>query len=97
MVNYEVKNEVKKFVECIIGNLVDCPDKIKTVVNPSTIQISVLVDIAPQDRGKVIGKQGRTIEAIKVIVMAAKNTKFPEDKRKVSIEILEDEQPSFTH
>ena len=47
------------------------------------------------DLGKIIGKKGRTIDSIKVILSAVKNSKFLNDNRKVMIEVIEPENSTF--
>jgi len=76
---------VKELVELIVKALVDNPDKVKvTQLNGEQSSIIELA-VAPEDMGKVIGKQGRNAQAIRVIVSAA-GMKL---KKRVSLEILE--------
>lgn len=84
-------NAIKEYVEKTIKLLIDFPESLKVTINLSTKSILVSVDVKKEDRGKVIGKKGRTIDALKHITSAIKNTKFPDDSRKVSIEIIEEE------
>ena len=76
---------VKELVELIAQALVDQPDK----VNVSQIegeQSTILeLKVAPEDLGKVIGKQGRTARAIRIILGAA-GMKL---KRRYNLEIIE--------
>jgi predicted RNA-binding protein YlqC (UPF0109 family) len=79
---------VKELVELIVKSLVDNPDKVKvTQLNGEQSSIIELA-VAPEDMGKVIGKQGRNAQAIRIIVAAA-GMKL---KKRVSLEILEKEQ-----
>jgi len=76
---------VKELVELIVKALVDNPDKVK-VTQLNGEQSSIIeVAVAPEDMGKVIGKQGRNAQSIRVIVSAA-GMKL---KKRVSLEILE--------
>ena len=62
---------MKELVELIAKSLVDCPDEV--VVN-ETIDgdtITIELNVAPDDMGKVIGKQGRIAKAIRSVVKAA--------------------------
>jgi predicted RNA-binding protein YlqC (UPF0109 family) len=62
---------VKELVELIAQALVDQPDKV-VVSEVEGEQSTVLeLEVAPEDLGKVIGKQGRTARAIRVILGAA--------------------------
>lgn len=58
-------------VKYIAVNLVDKPDQVQVEVkegeNPTVIELRV----APEDMGKVIGKQGRIAKAIRTVVRAA--------------------------
>lgn len=93
----EVSTTIKEFIVPIIKEIVDNPDDVNVDVSVSTKNVIVQVEVNDDDHGKVIGKKGRTIEALKVIASAVKNTKIPDDGRKVSLEILEDETKRFTN
>lgn len=90
-----IQDEIKDFVDFLVKNLVDKKDEVKVETSVSTKSILVQIKTAKDDCGKVIGRQGRTIDALKIITLAAKNTKFPGDSKSISIEILEDENYSF--
>lgn len=62
--------ELLECIECAAKALVDNPDAVNVRVdesNESVIQLSV----AEGDLGKVIGKSGRTAEALRTILTAA--------------------------
>lgn len=62
---------MKQLVEQIARSLVDNPDKIQ-VREVTGEQTTVLeLRVAPEDLGKVIGKQGKTARAIRTILAAA--------------------------
>ncbi len=62
---------MKELVELIAKSLVDNPDKVQ-VSQLDGEQTSILeLRVAPDDVGKVIGKQGRTVQAIRIILGAA--------------------------
>jgi uncharacterized protein len=75
---------VKELVETIAKSLVDNPDKVQ--VNEVNGEQSVIIElrVAPEDMGKVIGKQGRIAKAIRTVVKAAA---IKENKR-VVVEII---------
>jgi len=76
---------VKELVEMIAKALVDNPDKVQ-VSQLEGEQTTILeLKVAPEDLGKVIGKQGRTARAIRVILGAA-GMKM---KRRFNLEIIE--------
>jgi predicted RNA-binding protein YlqC (UPF0109 family) len=75
---------MKELVEVIAKALVDNPDavEVKTVEGERSTVLELKV--APEDMGKVIGKQGRIAKAIRTVVKAAATQS---DKR-VVVEIL---------
>lgn len=62
---------MKELVEYIVKALVDKPEdvRINEVKSEKTIILELKVD--QQDIGKVIGKQGRIIKAIRIVINAA--------------------------
>ena len=76
---------MKELVELIVKSLVDNPDKVKVSQLDGEQSSIVELTVAPEDMGKVIGKQGRNAQAIRVIIGAA-GMKL---KKRVNLEILE--------
>lgn len=79
---------MKEFVEYIIKNLVDNPDavNIKEVGGTNTIILELSVEKA--DIGKVIGKKGKTINAIRTLLMSVASR----NNIRVSLEIIEEDE-----
>ena len=76
---------MKELVELIAKALVDQPDRVQ-VSQLEGEQTTILeLKVAPEDLGKVIGKQGRTARAIRIILGAAGMTL----KRRFNLEIIE--------
>ncbi|HUN54767.1 MAG TPA: KH domain-containing protein [Smithella sp.] len=77
---------MKELIKHIVQSLVDNPDKVEIteVIGEQTSVIELRV--AKEDLGKVIGKRGRTAQAIRTILFAASIKKV--HKRAV-MEILE--------
>lgn len=75
---------MKELVEIIARSLVDSPEMVQ--VNEITGEQSTILElkVAPEDMGKVIGKQGRIAKAIRTVVKAAA---IKENKR-VVVEII---------
>jgi uncharacterized protein len=75
---------MKELVELIAKSLVDNPDMVQ--VNEISGEQSIILElkVAPEDMGKVIGKQGRIAKAIRTVVKAAA---IKENKR-VAVEII---------
>jgi len=76
---------VKELVELIVKSLVDNPDKVKVTLLDGQQSSIIELTVAPEDMGRVIGKQGRNAQAIRVILGAA-GMKL---KKRVNLEILE--------
>jgi hypothetical protein len=79
---------VKELVELIAKSLVDNPDKVKVSQLDGQQSSIIELEVAPEDIGKVIGKQGRTAQAIRIILGAA-GMKL---KKRVNLEIVEKRQ-----
>jgi len=76
---------VKELVEQIVKSLVDNPDKVKVTLLEGEQSSIIELTVAPEDMGKVIGKQGKNAQAIRVVLGAA-GMKL---KKRVNLEILE--------
>ena len=86
---------LKTVVEFMIKKLVDKPEEVVIAVTTSTKSILIQIKTNKADTGKVIGKKGRTIDAVKIVISCIKNTQFSGDSRRVMLEVLEDENQSF--
>lgn len=66
---------MKKTLEFILSQLVDHPDEIKVVEKNTEHGSVLLIHANPEDIGKIIGKSGRIIRAIRdlIKIMAAKH------------------------
>ena len=76
---------MKELVEVIASALVDSPEDVVVTETEDEKQIVLNLTVAPEDMGKVIGKQGRIAKAIRSVVKAAASK---EDK-KVIVEIMQ--------
>jgi hypothetical protein len=76
---------VKELVEMIVKSLVDKPDQVKVSQLDGQQSSIIELNVAPEDVGKVIGKQGRNVQAIRVILGAA-GMKL---KKRINLEIIE--------
>lgn len=76
---------VGELVEFIAKSLVDNPDEV--FVNEIEGSQSVIIElkVAPEDMGKIIGKQGRIAKAIRTVVKAA----AIKDNKRVVVEIIQ--------
>ncbi len=76
---------MKELIEMIAKALVDSPDEVAVRAIDGEQSTVLELKVAPNDLGKVIGKQGRTARAIRIILGAA-GMKL---KRRFTMEILE--------
>ncbi|WP_031515347.1 KH domain-containing protein [Desulfofalx alkaliphila] len=75
---------MKELVEILAKALVDQPDKVDVKVIEKEKIVQIELRVAPEDMGKVIGKQGRIARAIRAVVKAAAT----KQRKKVSVEIV---------
>ncbi len=76
---------VKELLEHIIKSIVDNPEQVEIKEIPGERVVIYEVRVAPEDLGKIIGREGRTAKAIRTIVAAVSLKKG----KKAVIEILE--------
>ena len=76
---------MKELIESVVKGLVDNPEEV-IVRSVQKEQATLLkLRVHPSDKGKLIGKQGRTIRSIRMVLEAA-GIKM---KRRFTLEILE--------
>jgi hypothetical protein len=62
---------VKELLEMLAKAVVDEPDEVNVTVVEGEVSVILQLHVAPDDIGKVIGKQGRIAKAIRTIVKAS--------------------------
>ena len=77
---------MKELVQVIAKSLVDNPSELHVSEVQGEQSVVLELRVAPEDMGKVIGKQGKVAKAIRTVVKAAS---LNVDK-KVVVEILDD-------
>ena len=75
---------MKELVEVIAKALVDNPEEVVVTEKTSGKSVTVQLQVAPADMGKVIGKQGKIAKAIRSVVKAASS----KDNKRVDVEII---------
>ncbi|MDD4802159.1 MAG: KH domain-containing protein [Syntrophomonas sp.] len=75
---------MKKIVEMIARSLVDEPDEVQVNVTENETSVLLELRVAPDDMGKVIGKQGKIAKSIRTITKAA----AAKAGKKVAVEIM---------
>lgn len=61
---------MEAFLRYVIGNLVSNPDEVDLTQSETPRKITFRLKLPPGEIGKVIGKQGRTITAIRNLLSA---------------------------
>lgn len=75
---------MKALVELVARSLVDHPEAVEVRVLDGPYTTTVEVQVSPEDVGKVIGRGGRVIKAIRTLARAAAT----QSGKRVTIEIL---------
>jgi hypothetical protein len=75
---------MKELVEILAQSLVDQPDQVDVRMVEKEKSVIIELRVAPDDMGKVIGKQGRIARAIRTVVKAAAT----KQRKKVVVEII---------
>jgi len=76
---------VKELVELLVRALVDNPEEVEVSEVEGERSVVLEVRVAPEDVGKVIGKQGRIVQALRTVVKAA----AAREGKKAVVEILQ--------
>ena len=79
---------MKEFVAYIVKNLVDNPDKVRINEVGGTQTLIIELAVEKDDIGKIIGKKGKTINAIRTLLMSVASR----NGIRVNLEIIEDEK-----
>ena len=74
---------VKELVKILAKALVDQTDQVLVVQSETEKSVHLQLTVAPEDMGKVIGKQGKIANAIRTLVKAA----AVKDGRRVHMDI----------
>ncbi len=76
---------MKELLTYIVQNLVDQPDQVSVTERESDGETVFEVRVADGDMGKVIGRQGRIVKEIRILMKAVAQRKG----KKVSVEIVD--------
>lgn len=76
---------MKELLEHLARALVDHPDQVRVESREDERAVTLELQVAPSDMGKVIGRHGRIAKAIRTVVSAAAVT----ERKKVFVEIVE--------
>lgn len=75
---------LKELIEHVARSLVMHPDEVTVEEEVEGTSVNIRLSVAPDDMGKVIGKQGRIAKAIRIVAKAA----AARENVKVSVEII---------
>jgi hypothetical protein len=75
---------MKELVEYIARSIVNDPDKVVVTEETNEQGTTLKLEVADEDKGTVIGKQGRIAEAMRTLV----RVKAAKDGTRATIEIL---------
>lgn len=75
---------MKEIVEVIAKSLVEHPEQVVVEEKEADRVVVYELHVAPEDMGKVIGKQGRIAKALRTVVKAAATR----ENKKVTVEII---------
>ena len=76
---------MKELLTYIVQNIVDDPDKVSVTEREADSETVYEVRVADGDMGKVIGRQGRIVKEIRILMKAVAQRKG----KKVSVEIMD--------
>jgi uncharacterized protein len=62
---------MKELIEYIAKAIVDKPEEVKVTEVPSENGVILKLQVAPEDTGKVIGKEGRIAKAMRTLLRVA--------------------------
>lgn len=76
---------MKDFIGYLVKNLVDQPDAVEVQISEGEQGTKVEIRVSPEDVAKIVGRQGRTIKALRTIAMTV-GARFG---RRVRIEVMQ--------
>ena len=75
---------MKELVEYLVKSLADHPDQVSLTEHETDDSILLELKISPDDIGKIIGKSGNTINAIRTVLQAAASSQ----KKRIKLEVV---------
>lgn len=79
-------NRITNYVGYVVESLVDDAETVQVTEQYEGDDLYVDVEVAEADRGRIIGRQGRLIRSLRVVVRAAAGR----DGQRASVELIED-------
>lgn len=75
---------MKELVEYIVKAIVTDPEKVIITTEESEEGLLLKLEVAPEDKGRVIGKQGRVAEAMRTLL----RVKAAKEETRVRLQIV---------
>ena len=75
---------MKELVEHIARTIASHPDDVRVTEEEEDGEILIKLEVHPDDKGKVIGRQGRVAQAMRVLIRVA----AVKDETRASLEIV---------
>ena len=75
---------MKDLLEYIVKSIVAAPDAVKISEETSEDGLLIKLEVAPDDKGRVIGRQGRVAKALRTLL----RVKAAKDNTRVRLEIV---------
>lgn len=83
----ERSSQIADYVQYVVEQLVDDADGVNVTEQVDGEELFVDIEVNPSDRGRVIGKNGRLIRSLRVVVRAAAGR----DGTTAMVELVEDD------
>ena len=77
--------DLQGFVEFVVKSLVDHPEEMEIIPEQNEDRCALRIRCHKDDRGKIIGKHGKTITAIRALVSGAAGRQH----KRVSVDVLD--------
>lgn len=81
------RSQIVDYVQYVVEQLVDNGDAVNVTESLEGEELFVDIEVDPSERGRVIGKNGRLIRSLRVVVRAGAGR----DGHKASVELIEDD------
>jgi hypothetical protein len=75
---------MKELVEYIVKAIVTDPEKVSITTEDTEEGLLLKLEVAPEDKGRVIGKQGRVAEAMRTLL----RVKAAKEETRVRLQIV---------
>lgn len=83
-----MSKHIVDYVQYVVESLIDEPESVKVTDSVEDGELFVDVEVAEGERGRVIGRQGRLIRSLRVVVRAAAGR----DGTRATVELLEPDE-----